>query len=62
MNDWHELYKAERAVRDGFLGFHSKEGWYFRRLPDGSVLIQVRPSGPDKDPSVFVRLDADTWA
>lgn len=42
-------------------GFHAREGWFFRREPDGSVRLQAPDSaGPGAHQTVV--LDANTWA
>jgi hypothetical protein len=49
------------------MAFHSREGWYFAREPDGSVTIQrrlpIKTAAGDVDgwPVEHVRLDANTW-
>lgn len=42
-------------------GFHSRDGWYFRREDDGSVRI-MGPDSMGPGAHQVVTLDADTWA
>ncbi len=44
------------------LGFHYKEGWFFKRLSDGSVRI-VKLAEPKEDSAVTssIVVDAESW-
>jgi hypothetical protein len=43
--------------------FHSKHGLYFRREPDGTVLVMYDPDNTDgQHVQMMVPLDPDTWA
>ena len=43
-------------------GFHSKYGLYFRREPDGTVLVMYEPFNDARNPIMMVALDPNTWA
>lgn len=44
-------------------GFHAHDGWYFRRIANGNVIIEVAESAHGDAPlQVAVVLDPDTWA
>jgi hypothetical protein len=40
--------------------FHWRDGWFFKRLPDGSVRVQHR--APDAGPSVDLLIPSNEWA
>lgn len=42
-------------------GFHARDGWYFRREPDGAVHITA-PDSAGPGASQVVTLGPDTWA
>lgn len=42
--------------------FHSKYGLYFRREPDGTVLLMWEPFNDGRNPMMMIPLDPDTWA
>ena len=49
------------AVMD--LGFHYKDGWYFKRLEDGSVQVTKTAAGPQTENIVTQAvIDVDSWA
>ena len=43
--------------------FHYKEGWYFERLPNGSVKISREPQDRVINPPMvtILEIDADSW-
>lgn len=43
------------------LGFHARDGWYFRRQADGAVRI-LAPDSLGPGAHQLVDLDANTWA
>lgn len=42
-------------------GFHARDGWYFRREPDGTVRI-LAPDSLGPGANQRIDLDANTWA
>lgn len=42
--------------------FHYRDGWYFERLEDGSVLITYPVKILDDEKIMKFRIDGDSWA
>ena len=45
----------------GNFGFYFKDGWFFKRISDGSVLITLAKEDPD-DVIARVAVDPSSWA
>lgn len=43
-------------------GFHTKDGWYFDRLPNGAVEFRKESLGKNRHVTNRTQLDANTWA
>lgn len=42
--------------------FHYKDGWFFTRQNDGSVLLECRDKmQPDGEVLTSLKIDADSW-
>lgn len=43
-------------------GFHSHDGWFWKRLPDGSVRVRFHGNPPASEPALEHIVDASSWA